>query len=79
MWTWFWIGMTATQTVLAGLRWREWLDFLDLRNQYSPEVLAAAHFHIPPGLIWNATGSSILAVIMWVRAFFMVRNEDRNA
>lgn len=68
--TWFWMLFALGQTIAAGLLWEDWARFNDLASQYPPEVLAATHFAIPPGLLPNAWFASAVAVGLWARAIW---------
>jgi hypothetical protein len=62
------------QTALAAGLWRIWLEFKSMEIEYSPAVLTAAHFHMPPHIVRDGIVMSVVAAYLW---FLAIRSAER--
>lgn len=60
-----WLWLTMAHTVVAILQWSVVLEFARMRRAYPSAVLAAAHFHEPPGMMAAAVGVTITSALLW--------------
>lgn len=84
---WFehlWLAITLFETVTMAANWMLWLRSRDLRRQYSPEVLRAAHVSakVPRMVFLAALIGAIVSVLMWTtlitRAVIRERLEESD-
>lgn len=71
---WFWCFVTLFQSAITVMQWDMWLSWKELEAKYPPDVLAAAHFAIPPGVLRTAIISTALVGFFWFR---LIRSAER--